>query len=235
MNKRNLEDYKFGEAYYGKIPKEQAEKMALLWGEGSESLTNLIEYCILNDIGTFASCKGHGEWAQGYIGFIRMPKEFFKYLMNYMQKDGLNGSIKYDVTRFGDHEPRLAIIISSSREGREEKFKKILEGIKQYRKTKDNLDLSNINKTFDETVDYIFSRKGFGLERMIEASGEAKPYRRMPEYTTDGKGNITYAYSPIRRFCRSSRKKLSSVLNVPKRIREQLLSKEQQNKDIGRE
>lgn len=235
MNKRGLENYIFGEAFYGKIPKEQAKKMALLWGEGSENLTNLIEYCILNDIGTFASCKGHGELAEGYIGFTRMPKDFFKYLMNYMQEDGLDGAIRYMVSRFGDHEPRLSIMIFSRREGREEKFKKILEGIKEYSKTKDNIDLSKINKTFDETVEYIFSKEGFGKERMIKASGEAKPYRRMSEYVIDGKDNITYAYSPIRRFCRSSRKKLSSVLGVPKRIIEQLHSKENQKNDRERE
>lgn len=234
MNKRNLEDYKFGEAYYGKIPKEQAEKMALLWGEGSESLTNLIEYCILNDIGTFASCKGHGEWAQGYIGFIRMPKEFFKYLMNYMQKNRFERDTMYDISRFGDHNPRLLISFIDSTDNREERFKKILEGIEEYKKSKDNLNLSGIDEIFEETVDFIFSKKGFGKSRVISANGEAKPYKEMPEYTVDPESGIEYAYSPIRRFCRSSKKTLSSILDVPRKIKEQILIKGRQKENEER-
>ena len=235
MNKRGLENYRFGTAFYGKVPKEQAKKMALLWGEGSENLTNLIEYCILNDIGTFASCKGHDEFSEGYIGFTRMPKKFFKYIMDYMQENGPDRFVKYDISRFGDHDPSLVIFITANTDNREDMFKKVLEGIKEYRKTKDNLDLSGIDEAFAETVEYIFSKKGFGKSRVIKANGKAEPYKKMPEYFVDLEDVIEYAYSPIRRFCRSSKKTLSSILDVPRRIKNQILLKGRAKEDEGRE
>lgn len=224
-----------GGVYDEKVPANLARKMSVLWGEGSENLTNLIEYCILNDIRTFASCKGHSEYGEAYIGFTKMPKDFYKYIMDYMQEERNDRSIQYDLSRFGDHEPKFCVRVYSDVENREEMFKKLLEGTKEYTKHKDDLDLSGIDSTFDETVEYIFSKDGFGKLRIIRANGSAEPYKNMPEYYADKEGHITYAYSPIRRFCRSSKKALSSILNVPNRIKEQLREKEITNEDKERE
>lgn len=234
MNRR-LKRYKKGDAFYGKVPKEQAKKMALLWGEGSKNLTNLIEYCILNDIGTFASCKGHSEWAQGYIGFTKMPKEFFKFIMDYMKEDSTYSLINYEISRFGDHKPCLYIGTHSRPDFREDMFKKILDGIKEYTRNKDNLDLSNIDETFDETVEYIFSKDGFGKSRKIIANGLAQAYENTPEYMANREGKVIYAYSPVRRFCRSSKKSLSAIRSVPGKIKGQLISKEATKEDNERE
>lgn len=76
-----------GEPYYKKVPHKLARNMSTLWGEGSENLTKLIEYCIQHNIGTFASCKGHLENDRAYIGFTNLPKKFFTFIMDYMKSD----------------------------------------------------------------------------------------------------------------------------------------------------
>lgn len=83
MNSMNeLDNYEFGDAYYEDIPEEEFEKYATMFGEGSESLTNLILFCWRNGIKTFASCKGwHDDNKEpGYIGFLP-DEELAKYLI----------------------------------------------------------------------------------------------------------------------------------------------------------
>lgn len=75
----NLEEYTFGHPYYGDIPKESIEKYAVMFGEGSKSLTDLLRFCFQNNIKTYTSCKGHKDGEEAYIGFLP-DEEFAKYL-----------------------------------------------------------------------------------------------------------------------------------------------------------
>lgn len=68
----SLDNYKFGNTYYGEIPAEQIQKYVELFGEGSPQLSELLSFCFKNGIRTFASCKGHKDKGsgRGYIGFL---------------------------------------------------------------------------------------------------------------------------------------------------------------------
>ena len=57
----NITHYKFGRVYERKIPSKKARQFAEVFGEEFPDLTDLIEFCILNDFRTYASCKGHRE------------------------------------------------------------------------------------------------------------------------------------------------------------------------------
>lgn len=137
-----LSEYKKGEAFRGKVPKDQAHKMALLWGEGSSELTELIEYCINNNIVTSASCRGHIDenGADAYIMFGSMPKEFVEHMVSVVEENKeLNA--KMDVSRFGDHKPEFGIHANSVQKRIDEDsshlFKTILEGVQAYKMKED--------------------------------------------------------------------------------------------------
>lgn len=57
------------------IPIEMAEEAGRVYGEGRETLSNLITYCVKNGIRTFACCAGHeqedekGSYSRGYLSF----------------------------------------------------------------------------------------------------------------------------------------------------------------------
>ena len=83
MNSMNeLDNYELGNAYYEDIPEEEFEKYATMFGEGSESLSNLILFCWRNGIKTYTSCKGWhvNDKGPGYIGFLP-DEELAKYLI----------------------------------------------------------------------------------------------------------------------------------------------------------
>lgn len=80
-NLDELKEYNFGEAYYEEIPEDLIPKYAILFGEGSKKLTELLLFCWNNNIRTFSCCKGHYEKKdQGYIGFLP-DEELAKYLI----------------------------------------------------------------------------------------------------------------------------------------------------------
>ena len=93
-NNVELEDYSFGQAYYGEVPEELISKYAALFGEGSKKLTKLLLFCWNNNIRTFTCCKGHEGKGPGYIGFLP-DEELAKYLIEIIDQLMIN-EIKID-------------------------------------------------------------------------------------------------------------------------------------------
>ena len=76
-----------GKPYYGTIPKEDIDKYATVFGEGSKELTDLLKYCFLNDIRIMACCKGHEDKNRciPYIAFLP-DEELATYLCELIDK-----------------------------------------------------------------------------------------------------------------------------------------------------
>ena len=87
MEKINQEIVNDGKPYYGDIPKDEIEKYASVFGEGSKELTDLLRYCFQNDIKTLACCKGHEDRKEcdPYIVFLP-DEELSMYLCELIDK-----------------------------------------------------------------------------------------------------------------------------------------------------
>lgn len=109
-------------SYYEEIPEEKFEKYAIMFGEGSQELTDLLLYCWQNGIKTFACCKGHKETGPGYIGFLP-DEELLKYMCEISDQIKIN-SISLD--RYFDF-LRVAFYVIEERD-----FKRIKSLIQKY-------------------------------------------------------------------------------------------------------
>ena len=119
---QNLDNYEFGQPYYGDIPEKDIEKYAVMFGEGSKSLTDLLRYCFRNNIKTFACCKGHKETGPGYIGFLP-DEEMLKYLCEMSDQINLNHTV---ITKF-ENMLRAAFYVKSEKD-----FKTIHNLVQKY-------------------------------------------------------------------------------------------------------
>ena len=155
-----IEGYKFGQIYNKTIDKEEADRFANIFGEGSKYLTGLIKYCILNDIITLASCKGHPEdkgilerkSETGYITFsFDENYDLLAYFLAALpvRKKGIVSHIENN----RDTNRTITLYVPATKKDMsEEYFKYILESIKGYKKEE-----SSINDDIKKIVDYMFS------------------------------------------------------------------------------
>ena len=142
------------------IDKKDAEKYSKIFGEGSPSLTELIKYCILNDIKTIYSCKGHPDKLSlidrinetGYITFVfDEPTKLAKYLFSLPLKiKGIHSIVDYGQSNL----KTISLYVPANKEGLSDLyFKYILDSIKEYKQNNNYVSEPNISKL----VDYIFS------------------------------------------------------------------------------
>ena len=157
------EDYVFGHAYEEKIEKEDIDYFANLFGEGSKALTDLIKYCMENDIKTFASCKGHPEeqpdflkqYEKGYISF-RVSDDDLNTAYFLASLPHIIDGILADVDNYYDKKS-INIYVPATKEGMSEKyFEDIFKVIKSY-KEKDYINFQveeNIKNVVDMYMHY---------------------------------------------------------------------------------
>ncbi len=188
-----------GEIFEGVVSKDKAKLAATNWGEGSAALTELLEYCILNGVKTYTSCKGHNKHDKAFIGFRDMPPIFYKYVISrYLTVT----TCSYDLTRLGNHSPKLLTsFVREEEENRERKFKLLLEIIKEYVEKKGKIDKSEINDNVEKSVEYIFSKDGYGKRAYLGHDGSISYTNNMPDYFINSQTNkVEYAYSPLFRL-----------------------------------
>lgn len=216
-----LKDYEEGRVFEGKIPKDQVHKMALLWGEGSPELTNLLEYCINNNIKTTASCRGHSEEpdTDAYILFGTMPKDFIEHMVSIVESEK-NLPLRASISRFGDHKPKLDIHAKTCSKTVDSDsaylFKMLLDGVQSYKEK----DLGKPSEEKQEMIDKMYSNEGFGKGMSFFSDIKNIYIYDMPDNVAyvdkNGKAIIKYGYSPLRRFCMSSKKTLSQIIEKGK-------------------
>lgn len=223
-----IEGFTFGQSYTGIIPLEEADKFSRVFGEGSKALTELIKYCIVNGIPTFASCKGHPEDfnpiervnAQGYIAFSiegDYKKSDFAYFLASLpfKLDGVTSMV-----RFNEQKGRTIILYvdARTRSISEKAFNNILNEIKNYKQLKKDGEKITYNpdvlKIVDETFSFplfqmflinknSYSRyKGNGIYKRI---GKCPAYRNTNEFHTMFTETIKHA-KRVDRFVKSPRK-----------------------------
>lgn len=161
-----IENYKFGNPYKEKIPIEKADKYATLFGEGSPALTELIKYCILNNIITYASCKGHPEDKNVLERIVETGYITFRFDMNYDNDDfayflasipALNGKIYAHVESNVASNRTITFYVPARLKGESEKyFIYILDQLKRYKQLKNNNETIYINPEIKKIVDYAF-------------------------------------------------------------------------------
>ena len=161
-----IEGYAFGKPYKEKIPKEEADKFATIFGEGSPALTKLIKYCILNNIITYASCKGHPEknnilerlTENGYITFrfdMYYDNNDFAYFLASIPSTNKKIRAYLESNYYADR--TITFYVPAKTKGESEKyFEYILEQLKKYKEMKDNNIEIKINPKIKKIVDYIF-------------------------------------------------------------------------------
>ena len=211
-----------GDPYDDVVPPDQIDKMSKIWGEGSENLTQLIKYCLENGVRTRASCKGHGNVATSYLSFGSNPKEFFMFMLDYMMKNNISNS--RTISRFGNRRPSLNIYSASSlAEKREGMFRDLLTGVREYVRDRDKLDITKFDKRIVDSVSEMYTSKGWGTEREFFFTDPIDTHDKdMPKYMVSQKGKVGYGYNPIASFCLSSKKILSRIKEVPRRIKAEL-------------
>ena len=180
---KEIEGYQFGDVYKQKIELSEAEKFANIFGEGSKALTELIKFCIINNISTFASCKGHAEKMsvidslseKGYISFgINNDLEFASFLSELPLKiKGIEARLEFLV----ESGKSVTLEVPARKKGMSEHyFEMILEELKKYV----NLKKQDINYIADENiikiVKYIFLYPN--LEHIAISSNGYRKYKR---------------------------------------------------------
>jgi len=161
-----LDEYKFGNPYGEKIPIEKAVLFAKKFGEGSPALTKLIEYCILNEIITYSSCKGHPErrnvlervFEKGHITFrfdMYYDKDDFAYFLASIPSINKKISAYLESNYEADRTITFYVPARKINES-EEYFEFILDQLKKYKQMKENGLEININQKIKKIVDYIF-------------------------------------------------------------------------------
>lgn len=140
----NIDDYVFGTVVTDEIGKSDARKFAEVFGEGSKNLTDLIEFCILNDLNTFASCKGHPEnglfnhslLEEGYLSFdlgldYESGGDFAYFLADLPSSiNNITSDVEYSNMSFSK---TITLRVPSHKEGMSEIiFKSIYDCIKKY-------------------------------------------------------------------------------------------------------
>ena len=182
-----IENYEFGKTYTNEIPKEEADKFANIFGEGSPALTELIKYCILNGIITRASCKGHPEKRNvlekiletGYITFqfdINYDENDFAYFLASIPSTNKHITAYLESNMSADR--TITFYVPAKLQGESEQyFILILEQLKKYKMLKDNNEAININPEIKKIVDYAFDTQ-IGLESFEITQSTYKKYKR---------------------------------------------------------
>jgi hypothetical protein len=162
-----IENYKFGKPYKDKIPVEEADKFATIFGEGSPALTELIKYCIENEIVTYASCKGHPENRDVILRLVETGYITFSFDRDYDEED-----FAYFLASIPSSEKGITATIESSiytgrtitfyvpahvKDESEIYFASILDKLKKYKQMKEENISFDVNPEIKEIVDYTFN------------------------------------------------------------------------------
>jgi hypothetical protein len=208
-----IEEYTFGQIYEEKINKEDIEKFATLFGEGSKALTELIKYCIENDIRTFASCKGHPEdknilerkLEQEYIAFrINEDTSFASYLLSMPHRIK---KIEALIENYNGKNSITLYVPATKKDESEKYFKEILDDIKKYNK---NIE---INKNIKEILEYVTEFPSD--EHYIITQNEYKKFKRI-----NGMMVKQIAKCKKNEETKKLQNKLCEILGKPKNIKE---------------
>ena len=157
-------EYRFGKIYDEPINIKDADHYANLFGEGSTALTALIKYCIVNNIPTFASCKGHPEERgiieknveNGYLAFRitdNIDLAYYLASLPYEIKD-IKVILDYNYHSF---KKSLSIEVPAKKPGMSEVyFNLILEKLMMYQEIMQNGDTFEPDEEVRKLVDFIY-------------------------------------------------------------------------------
>lgn len=134
---------------------DDARKAAKTFSEGRKSLEDLIYYCIINNIKTFASCAGHeensGEYNDGYVSFNiddKRTRGFIKYLNSKFSYDEYSVSI----SEAGDPKTLVEAMYCNYWNA-DALYTRILEALQEYITNKDVRDESNEENALNKKID----------------------------------------------------------------------------------
>ena len=134
---------------------DDARKAAKTFSEGRKSLEDLIYYCIINNIKTFASCAGHEENTfenqDGYISFNiddERTRNFIKYLNSKFSYDEYSVSI----SETGDSRTLVEAMYCNYWNA-DALYTGILEVLQEYITNKDVRDESNEENALNKKID----------------------------------------------------------------------------------
>lgn len=113
-----------GKPYYGDIPKDEIEKYASVFGEGSKELTNFLIYCFQNGIKTIGCCKGHEDDEDSVPYIALLPDEELAAYLCELIDNGYTKEIIVD-----KHRDSLRTIIFL---GNEKEFTYLLNDLQEY-------------------------------------------------------------------------------------------------------
>lgn len=128
-----------------KIPREDARKAALAWGEGYEPLIDFLETCIQNGIQTYGCCSGHKDSDSSYVMFDSDDEQVTD-LIEYLIENKLGNEIS---TWINPETGKTIVAMYISMENRERVYKLCREHIRNRQletKTKDEEQESTMIK-----------------------------------------------------------------------------------------
>lgn len=186
-----IDNYEFGKTYDEKIPVEDADKFATIFGEKSPTLTKLIKYCIVNNIVTHACCKGHPENRNVFDRVMEKGYITFRFDMNYEDDDfayflatipSRNKKIVAYLESNYMSDRTITFYVPARTKGESEKyFEYLLDELIKYKQMKDSNKDIYINPETKKLVDYIFYRWRDGESFEITQSNYRK-YERQGMY-----------------------------------------------------
>ena len=172
------------------------------WSEGDEILEDTIKTCFDNGVQTFASCRGHGIYQDGYLAVI-INKENSNRILSIMNEVTREKRFDISLDYFSsndEHNPNLATLsIYGKWPFRNKMFNTIRESVQNEKELKDTdrlvQDLWNINRAAeeDDVRNYFYYRKGIlktEIDILLEKSnGRLEKILREIGDPTDSSGN----------------------------------------------
>lgn len=132
----------------------EVELYSKFWGEGSEILTNLLRYCLENNITTQACCKGHPKIdnLNGYIFFSGNNEYFVKFISYKILTEGYPDDFSYGNISAHKLSNGFDFLLYFEPELRDKALDHLLGYIAEYKKLRDTNKLKDfVDENYKET------------------------------------------------------------------------------------
>ena len=132
----------------------EVELYSKFWGEGSEMLTDLLRYCLENNITTQACCIGHPKKdnKEGYIFFSGNNEYFVKFISYKILTEGYPDDFSFGSIRVRELSNGLAFSLYFKPELREKALDHLLGYVAEYKKLRDTNKLKDfVDENYKET------------------------------------------------------------------------------------
>ena len=132
----------------------EVELYSKFWGEGSKMLTDLLRYCLENNITTQACCKGHPEKDNigGYIFFDGNNEYFVKFISYKILTEGYPDDFSSGCIRVYEPSNGFAFLLHFKSELRDKALDHLLGYVAEYKKLRDTNKLKDfVDENYKET------------------------------------------------------------------------------------